>query len=408
MKKYAALLLAMTLLLTGCGAQGTAQTQTTAPSQTEESTSPTVESTAVPEEIIAEESIPETTAPETEVTQSPEDSEKETVSTPAQDTVQQSTSSQSTTQSKPQQTTTQSNSAQTSKPSTSSRPTSSATCKDTGSSKVWVDPAVSQWEVNDPQRTAYIQTNTNVTTLYDNYGSHSILGGQGGLNMYIGHTYGMPFLHDGDASDLKWVSSDPTVATVNEVGFVTPLREGEIEIGFYDQNGQYYRRMVRVYTEIIHTEAELEQMAKEEAKAIADYIMNELSLNSDLKRIGAAARIVYEYMSAGNTIPSYTINPDGSASCNVVGYNRPFGTLITGYSTCAGDVRALGLILEYMGFEWYHVNENQWDHQWCVVYDVDGQTAFADGSWNGIVGYGERQEDGSNWMRYENGTLVAA
>ena len=216
----------------------------------------------------------------------------------------------------------------------------------------------------------------------------------------------MPFLHDGDISELTWVSSDPSVATVNNVGFVTPLKEGETEIGFYNARGEYFRRTVRVHTEVKHTEAELEQMAKEEAKAIADYIMNKLSLNSDLERIAVAARIVYEYMDAGNTIPSYTINPDGSTSCNIVGYNRPFGTLITGYSTCAGDVRALGLILEYMGFEWYHVNANQWDHQWCVVYDVDGQTAFADGSWNGVVGYGERKEDGSNWLRYDQDVPV--
>ena len=401
MKKFVVLILTMTLLLTGCGVQAATHTQTTAPMQTEEGTIPTTEETTA----ATEETVPETTVPETapEETLPPETVPEQTQPATPQATVGAihespvptqtgKTTTQSTTQSKP---------VQTAKPSTSSRPTSSATCKDTGSSKVWVDPAVSQWEVNDPQRTAYIQTNTNVTTLYDDYGYHSMLGGQGGLNMYIGHTYGMPFLHDGDASDLQWVSSDPSVATVNEVGFVTPLREGEIEIGFYDRNGQYYRRTVRVYTEIIHTEAELEQMAKEEAKAIADYVMNELSLNSDLERIGAAARIVYEYMSAGNTIPSYTINPDGSASCNVVGYNRPFGTLITGYSTCAGDARALGLILEYMGFEWYHVNANQWDHQWCVVYDVDGQTAFADGAWNGIVGYGQRQEDGSNWLPYE-------
>ena len=44
--------------------------------------------------------------------------------------------------------------------------------------------------------------------------------------------------------------------------------------------------------------------------------------------------------------------------------------------------------LEYMGFEWYQTNENQWDHQWCVVYNVDGQTAFADSSAYGITGSG--------------------
>ena len=87
---------------------------------------------------------------------------------------------------------------------------------------------------------------------------------------------------------------------------------------------------------------------------------------------------------------------------DVPGYNQPFGTLVTFYSTCAGSTRAMGLVLEYMGFEWYHVNENQWSHQWCVVYDVDGQTAFADGSEYGVAGYGERKEDGSNWIWFQS------
>ena len=224
-----------------------------------------------------------------------------------------------------------------------------------------------------------------------------MIGGYGGIVMYIGHTYGIPFLYSGDASDLHWYSSDPTVATVNNVGFVTPLKEGKTTIGFMAD--QWYTRTVYVVAKQEYTEAQLEQMAKEEAKRIAEYVM-QLPVNTDLERIGAAALIVNMYMGEGYTIPNYTIDANGNAHCDIVGYNRPFGTLITGYSTCAGDTRALGLILEYMGFEWYHVNSGQYDHQWCVVYDVDGQTAFADGAYMGVVGYGERQDDGSNWKQY--------
>ena len=109
--------------------------------------------------------------------------------------------------------------------------------------------------------------------------------------------------------------------------------------------------------------------------------------------IAVAALLVNQYVA------------EGVSTSNVPGYNQPFGTLVTFYSSCAGSTRAMGLVLEYMGFQWYHVNENQWDHQWCVVYDVDGQTAFADGSVYGIAGYGQRQPDGSNWMQYRNGAL---
>ena len=394
MKKHIALLLIVTLLLTGCAVNADSQPQTTTPVLTEETIASATEETIV----VIEETVPETTVPETVPEETiPQETQPEQTQPATPQTTTQQTTTQSSSQSKP---------TESAKPATSSRPTSSATSKDTGSSEIWIDPAVYNWEENDPQRTSYVQSNTNFTTIYADFGSHSILGFSGGMDMYIGHTYGMPFLHEGDISELTWVSSDPSVATVNNVGFVTPLKEGETEIGFYNARGEYFRRTVRVHVEVKHTEAELEQMAKEEAKAIANYIMNELSLSTDLERISVAARIVYEYMDAGNTIPSYTINPDGSTSCNVVGYNRPFGTLITGYSTCAGDVRALGLVLEYMGFEWYHVNANKWDHQWCVVYDVDGQTAFADAAWYGVVGYGERQEDGSNFLRYEEDVPV--
>ena len=40
-----------------------------------------------------------------------------------------------------------------------------------------------------------------------------------------------------------------------------------------------------------------------------------------------------------------------------------------------------------MGYNWRHVNENQWAHQWCVL-EMDGQIGFADGQ-VGMAGYGE-------------------
>lgn len=258
------------------------------------------------------------------------------------------------------------------------------------------------YEENDPQRTKYIGTNTNRKNMSEEFGYRTILGGHGGLTMYTGHTYGMPFLHEGDVSELRWYSSDPSIATVNDVGFVTPLREGEVEIGFLDKEGTRFCRDVYILVDEKHTEAELEQMAKDVAKAIAKYITEDLPCNNDLERIAAAASIVYGFVERGNTIPSYEIDAEGNMKCTVVGYNRPFGTLITGYSTCAGDTRALGLVLECMGFEWYHANASQYDHQWCVVYDVDGKTAFADGAWAGLAGYGDRKTD-QCYLYTENG-----
>ena len=121
--------------------------------------------------------------------------------------------------------------------------------------------------------------------------------------------------------------------------------------------------------------------------------MNHANAKTDLERIALAASIVIQYVG------------EGTYSSNVGGYNQPFGTLVTFYSTCAGSTRAMGLVLEYMGFQWYHMGANQYTHQWCVVYDVDGQTAFADGSVLGMAGYGTWQGDGSNWRVFENGQL---
>lgn len=112
------------------------------------------------------------------------------------------------------------------------------------------------------------------------------------------------------------------------------------------------------------------------AKSIADSIMADASLTSDLERVAKAAKVVIDYAAKAD----YTTSGPY--------YNTPYGVFIAGEQSCAGCVRALGLILEYMGFQWGHVNPNQWTHQWCVVYDVDGKTAFADGSWVGVAGYG--------------------
>lgn len=68
-------------------------------------------------------------------------------------------------------------------------------------------------------------------------------------------------------------------------------------------------------------------------------------------------------------------------------YRTPFGVFVKGEYSCAGATRALGLVLDCMGYQWTHVNENQYGHQWCSLY-MDGQLGFADGQ-IGLAGYGE-------------------
>lgn len=108
------------------------------------------------------------------------------------------------------------------------------------------------------------------------------------------------------------------------------------------------------------------------AKQIASVIPREAS---DLDRVSIAARIVSYYCS----FCAYTMS--GSD------YRTPFGVFVKGEYSCAGATRALGLVLDCLGYQWTHVNENQYDHQWCSLY-MDGQLGFADGQ-TGIAGYGE-------------------
>lgn len=368
------MLFALLVFLTGCSREAPAETsgsQSTAAEtvETTEQTEAPTEQTTAPTEA----TLPEPTIAETE----PQKTDTPATQKPA------SSSKPSTSQPKP------------SKPN-SGRPTSSATCKDTGSNEIWPDPrpqTMGMYEETDPNRPEYLQYLRQYAPAY------SFFFEEEELQMYLGHSYGMPFITEYEMiTKCSWSVSDPSVATVNELGFVVPLKEGKttVTVAYSGADAALTNQctITIVKEPAPPTYAYLEARAKEEAKLIADNVMKDPKLKTDLERIAKAARLVNAYV--GN----------GTSTSLVPGYNQPFGTLVTFYSSCAGSTRAMGLVLEYMGFEWYHVNEGQWGHQWCTVYDVDGKTAFADGSEYGIAGYGERLDDRSNWVQYKNDTLL--
>lgn len=111
-----------------------------------------------------------------------------------------------------------------------------------------------------------------------------------------------------------------------------------------------------------------------EARAVAQAIADSIPAGSDLERVRAAAAAVSGYCSRA----VYTTeDPD---------YRTAYGVLCKGVYTCAGATRALGLVLECMGYSWSHANANQWGHQWCEL-TMDGQPGWADGQ-GGIADYG--------------------
>ncbi|MFI3175261.1 MAG: S-layer homology domain-containing protein [Bacillota bacterium] len=91
-----------------------------------------------------------------------------------------------------------------------------------------------------------------------------------------------------------------------------------------------------------------------------------------LQTLQNAAAIVSMYYNNGVHVESGT------------DYSTAYGVFVKGESSCAGATRGLGMVLECMGYDWTHANENEWLHQWCEV-TVDGTTYYADGQ-VGIVG----------------------
>ena len=112
-----------------------------------------------------------------------------------------------------------------------------------------------------------------------------------------------------------------------------------------------------------------------QARAVAQSIADSIPAGSDLERVRAAAAAVAGYCSRG----TYTSEESD--------YNTAYGVFCKGVNTCAGATRALGLVLDCMGYSWKHVNPNQWTHQWCEL-TMDGQKGWADGM-GGLADYGE-------------------
>ena len=113
----------------------------------------------------------------------------------------------------------------------------------------------------------------------------------------------------------------------------------------------------------------------EQARAVAESLAAGISGETDLDRVAAAAAIVADYSSRA----SYTMSGED--------YATAYGVFVKGEYSCAGSTRALGMLLECMGYSWRHVNENLYTHQWVEI-TMDGQRGWADGQ-IGMAGYGD-------------------
>lgn len=132
------------------------------------------------------------------------------------------------------------------------------------------------------------------------------------------------------------------------------------------------------------------------ARDIAQKVKSDKSLKTDLDKVARAAQIVSEYAMRGRY---------GADEKKY--YRSPYGVFISGNFTCAGATRALGRVLDFMGYQWKHIGENKWEHQWCVL-TMDGKTGFADANVfpGGLVGYGERPDPDSLLIALPNNQVA--
>lgn len=117
--------------------------------------------------------------------------------------------------------------------------------------------------------------------------------------------------------------------------------------------------------------AQKEQQARSVAREIAASIKGK----TDLEKVQKAAVVVSRYCN------------DAQYTMSGKDYATAYGVFVKGEYSCAGSTRALGMVLEYMGYRWEHVNPNQYTHQWCKL-TMDGKQGFADGM-AGFAGYGQ-------------------
>lgn len=115
--------------------------------------------------------------------------------------------------------------------------------------------------------------------------------------------------------------------------------------------------------------------AQRVAKLIAKCVQKKGKGVKDIDRVSQAAFYVYTFCKRCK----YTMKGTD--------YRQAYGVFIAKKYSCAGATRAMGMVLDYMGYKWKHVNANKYTHQWCQL-KMDGKKGFADGQ-IGVAGYGK-------------------
>jgi uncharacterized repeat protein (TIGR02543 family) len=158
-----------------------------------------------------------------------------------------------------------------------------------------------------------------------------------------------------------YLKTDVTIPYGEKLSGELPVkyRLGHIMTGWYTKKkgGKKISRNTAITEDVTYYAHWKKASAEQIAKSIAKRCKKEKSAE---KRIQAATVAVTAFV-AQNEYTSKKKN-----------YNKPHGVFVAGHSTCAGETRALGMVIGYMGYTWTHANENKWTHQWVRVSTKKG------------------------------------
>ncbi|WP_270269285.1 cell wall-binding protein [Enterocloster clostridioformis] len=174
--------------------------------------------------------------------------------------------------------------------------------------------------------------------------------------------------------DGKWcyLTSDGSLAVNTKIGSYSFDADGLYEptVPTVENPGDNGHNYYKGLTEEQAAEADLH------AQLLASLVLNNLANDTDLKKVKEAAQLIDLYCAKEPYEEAVGID-----------YRSPYGVFVTKNFTCAGETRALGRVLDFMGYSWTHAHENENVHQW-VILNMDGKVGYADPQ--GVnVGYGQ-------------------
>lgn len=186
------------------------------------------------------------------------------------------------------------------------------------------------------------------------------------------------------ANKLIGANSNAVVPTGDESVAVVPIINSHDNGGMTESQEIQSRSIAKQIADGINTAAQayIDSKNSSSSSSSSSKKSSKTVTVTEVEKVAYAAGVVQAYCARG------TYTTTGSV------YRTAYGVFVAGEYSCAGATRALGLILDYLGIKWEHVNINQWADQWCRVI-VDGKEGYGDGI-NGIAGYGKHENEGGD------------